>query len=68
MTRKRFEKILMAIGFERNMLDAVAKKAISCYGSYQNAIDQNYHGIGGIYMVGGIWMPREFTRRSEPNG
>lgn len=63
MTRKRFEKIMMAIGFERNMLDAVAKKAISSYGSYQNAFDQNYHGISASYMAIGVWLPREFTRR-----
>ena len=37
ITRKRFEKILKALRFPRNMLGAVCKAAIRDYGSYGNA-------------------------------
>lgn len=37
MTRKRFEGILKALRFQRNLLDAVCKAAIRDYGSYGNA-------------------------------
>lgn len=39
MTRKRFIKLMMAKGFQRNAANILAEKAISTYGSYQAYFD-----------------------------
>ena len=60
MTRKRFEKILMAFGFERNELPPVCRSALRDMGSYENATTEAPIRI--------LWktttpLPRELRRK-----
>lgn len=65
MTRKRFEKILMAFGFERNVLSPVCRAALRDMGSYENAIIESPIQI--LWEIG-IPLPRELRRQeAKPN-
>jgi len=65
MTRKRFEKILMAFGFERNELPPVCRSALRDMGSYGNAIIELPIRI--LWKIG-TTLPRELRRQEgKPN-
>jgi hypothetical protein len=59
MTRKRFEKILMAFGFKRNELPHVCRAALRDMGCYENAIIET-----PIRILWKNWtpFPRELRR------
>ena len=65
MTRKRFEKILMAFGFERNELPPVCRAALRDMESYENATTK---APIRILWKTGTPLPRELSRAEvKPN-
>lgn len=65
MTRKRFEKILMAFGFKRNELPPVCRAALRDMGCYENAINESPILI--LWKIG-TTRPRELRRQeAKPN-